>query len=486
MIALDRGIGGCDPGMGHAGPLRNRLDPALSCRGGLTINQRRVLCRVFLVSGILGLFYPVVIMWTLGVIVLIIFLAMLLVRLFLTVYGFLAVVFQPCWASILRPGISLWERANQSCPVYSILVPVYDEAPVIAQLAAALCKLNWPAECLDIQILLEEDDETTRRAARAAAFPAGTRLTIVPAGGPKTKPNALNVGLDRIRGTFVCVFDAEDRPHPDQLLEAYWRFSRADRALACLQAPLIGRGVPGSWISAQWSLEYLVNFKLIQPALARLGLPVSLGGTSNHFRTSVLRNCGGWDAWNVTEDADLGYRLLRRSFKLDMITAPTFEDGPDRLTIWLCQRSRWIKGFMKTWGVLMRDPRRLLRELGLVRFVCLHLTLGSAILGPFLAAPLILAFGLSLSLGVAWSPMGWALLCAGLTVLTLGDILALRFQSRNRVALLMTRWLYWPLHTLAAIKAVWELVRCPWFWAKTPHTPSIEGEKYECWTGLSV
>ncbi|MAV50952.1 MAG: N-acetylglucosaminyltransferase [Hyphomonadaceae bacterium] len=449
----------------------------------MTEGQRRVLRRSFLVAGVSGLFYPIIMAYGLGIICLLVLLAMLLLRLFLIIYGFASGAGRRSGFAMTGSETFSVAAADQIWPVYSVLVPAYQEVPVMEQLAAALCRLNWPAARLEIQILLEAEDEATCRAACAAAFPAGTRLTIVPPGGPRTKPNALNFGLGRALGEFICVYDAEDRPLPEQLREAYGRFRQSDPGLACLKAPLIGRAVCGSWISGHWALEYLVNFKLIQPALARLGLPVSLGGTSNYFRTSVLREHGGWDAWNFTEDADLGYRLLRHSLRIEMITSPTFEDAPDRFPVWLSQRSRWLKGFMKTWGVLMRTPGQLLSELGGLQFICLQLTLGSAILGPFLVAPLMLGFIIGLCFGIFWSLPGWILLCLGLTVLILGDIMALRFASYHCWPSLLTRCAYWPLHTLAAIKAAWELVRCPWFWAKTPLRPSSKEESFECWTG---
>lgn len=167
-------------------------------------------------------------------------------------------------------------------PIYSILVPVYDEAPVMQQLACALGRIDWPADRLDIQILLEEDDAETLKAARLARFPAGTRFTIIPLGGPRTKPNALNYGLARARGDYVCIYDAEDRPAPSQIREAHAAFVCGAR-LACVQAPLVASNMRAHWLAANWGLEYAVQFGFLLPALAGLRLPILIGGTSNHF-----------------------------------------------------------------------------------------------------------------------------------------------------------------------------------------------------------
>ncbi|MFT5774722.1 glycosyltransferase family 2 protein [Hyphomonas sp.] len=190
-------------------------------------------------------------------------------------------------------------------------------------------------------------------------------------GLPRTKPRALNYGLARARGAYVVVYDAEDRPDPRQLREAVAAFVRGvgTSRLACVQAPLVGMPEGGGWLSAQWALEYAIQFGRILPALARLGLPIALGGTSNHFNRARLIEAGGWDAWNVTEDADLGLRLARRGARVGMIAPPTLEAPPEQMGVWLAQRSRWLKGLLQTWLVLMRTLAASLREMGLAGFV---------------------------------------------------------------------------------------------------------------------
>jgi len=186
---------------------------------------------------------------------------------------------------------------------------------------------------------------------------------VVPPGLPRTKPRALNYGLARARGEFVVVNDAECRPHPDQLKAAVRAFRAAGKRLACVQAPLVGDGARG-WIAGQRALEYAVQFGRLLPAQARLGLPIAPGGTSNHFRRRALTSAGGWDAWNVTEDADLGLRLARTGWRVGMIATPTQEAPPEALLVWINQRSCWLKGFLQTWLVVMRRPRAAMREMG--------------------------------------------------------------------------------------------------------------------------
>src|SRR5262249_40117501 len=153
--------------------------------------------------------------------------------------------------------------------------------------------------------------------------------------------------------------------------------------LACVQAPLVVDNAEASWIARQFAAEYAIQFREILPFLAELDLPLPLGGTSNHFRVDALRRVGGWDAWNVTEDADLGYRLARDGYRSGVIGPPTYEEAPVTFDAWRKQRTRWIKGHMQTWLVLMRQPFRAAREMGWGAFASMQLILGGGVIAAF-------------------------------------------------------------------------------------------------------
>src|SRR5262249_40834782 len=155
----------------------------------------------------------------------------------------------------------------------------------------------------------------------------------------------LNYALAGARGEFVVIYDAEDRPHPDQLRAACSQFAASPDDVVCLQAPLVISNGGASWVSAAVSLEYSALFFVLLPMLARRRMPVPLGGTSNHFRVAELRASGGWDPYNVTEDADLGMRLHRLGYRCGVIDCPTYEDAPATFRVWLNQRTRWFKGW---------------------------------------------------------------------------------------------------------------------------------------------
>lgn len=389
--------------------------------------------------------------------------------------------------SLTQPREILAPPGKRELPIYSILIPAYRESTLMPQIAAAMQALDWPPDQLDILVLLEHDDLQTIAAAEKARFPQGTRLCRVPKGGPRTKPNALNHGLNLAIGDYVTVYDVEDLPAPNQLRDAYSKFNRSAPNLVCLQAALIADNATRNWLSAQWALEYDIQFRLWLPGLAFYQMPLLLGGTSNHFRREALLALGGWDAWNVTEDADLGMRLARAGLRADTLESETYEDAPTNAQIWLPQRSRWIKGHIQTWLVLMRDPRRTVQQMGLVAFVSMQLSLGAGILAPLFHAPcflFVLATFLfpDLELGRA----GWLLLSSGLSVGLFSGIAAPGRWSLIRVFAILTQPLYWPLHSCAAYLAIWELAKDPFFWAKTPHRPRQEESTSNCSTGSSA
>ncbi|MEH6665525.1 MAG: glycosyltransferase family 2 protein, partial [Brevundimonas sp.] len=328
-------------------------------------------------------------------------------------------------------------------------------------------------------LVIEADDPETIAAARACPRPDWLCVLVAPPGGPMTKPRALNIALSRVTEGLVTVYDAEDDPDPGQLREAAARFAAGHPRLACLQAPLRIRPPADParrrpFLDRQFAAEYAALFEVLLPALARLGLPFPLGGTSNHFRVDVLRRVGGWDPWNVTEDADLGYRLWRRGWRLGVMRAPTIETPPGDLHAWLPQRTRWLKGFMQTWLVHMRRPL----GLGWRGLVSLHLTLGLA-----LVAAALHAVVLALLLGLSVSALSWGIAPAlpplGLLVLGVGASSSwfsawagcrragVPYDLRDMLAAPF----YWSMLTLAFVHAAWRLVRQPFAWDKTPHAP---------------
>jgi cellulose synthase/poly-beta-1,6-N-acetylglucosamine synthase-like glycosyltransferase len=327
-------------------------------------------------------------------------------------------------------------------------------------------------------VAVEADDRETR-AARDNRIPVV--VIPVPTHGPRTKPKALNVALPFARGTFTVIYDAEDRPEPDQLRSALQAFRAGGEDLACVQARLCIDNTADSWLARLFTAEYAGQFDVFLPGLASLRLPLPLGGSSNHFYTAILREAGGWDPYNVTEDADLGMRLARFGYRSGVIDSTTYEEAPARFGPWLRQRTRWFKGWMQTWLVHMRQPGRLLRDLGLPGFLTFQLIVGGNALAA-LVHPLFTA-GLFYSvLGGApmWRAGNVALaVLAGLYASTvvigylssafLGWLGLLRRGLLDSAWVLVLTPLHWLLLSLAAWRALYQLVFAPYVWEKTEH-----------------
>ena len=260
------------------------------------------------------------------------------------------------------PG-ELLALGDDDLPVYTVLVPLYKEEAVAEKIVNAVNSLDYPQQKLDVKVLLEPDDRRTIEALRGADLPACVELIIVPDSKPKTKPKACNHGLRRARGEYLVIFDAEDRPDPDQLKKAVAAFNKAHRRTICLQAKLNYYNPRQNLLTRLFTIEYSTWFDLYLPGLHALAAPIPLGGTSNHFKTAVLKEIGGWDPFNVTEDCDLGIRLYKMGYKTQVFDSTTWEEANSRLFNWIRQRSRWVKGYIQTHLVHMRNPLKTVWQL---------------------------------------------------------------------------------------------------------------------------
>jgi cellulose synthase/poly-beta-1,6-N-acetylglucosamine synthase-like glycosyltransferase len=367
--------------------------------------------------------------------------------------------------------------SDADLPTYTVLVAMYREGAVIPKLIAGLERLDYPRAKLDIKLVIEADDAETLAAIRAERLPPRYDVVVVPPGHPRTKPRALNVALDVARGSLLCVYDAEDVPAPDQLRRAAARFA-AEPGLDALQGKLTIANARDGWLSFMFAVEYAALFELINPGLSALDLPVALGGTTNHFRTETLRRVGGWDAWNVTEDADLGLRLARFGARVGALDSETVEEAPHALGNWFRQRTRWQKGWMQTLIVHTREPRRYFRELGLVKGVAgLTLIFGAVVTGLF-GPPLLLEAlwrGLSEAAGEATASRladvyTYILTLTGVQAVVLPALVAMRRRGLRRYGrALLYMPAYYALVSAATWVALYELIVRPFHWHKTAH-----------------
>ncbi|MDR3376192.1 MAG: glycosyltransferase [Ancalomicrobiaceae bacterium] len=368
-------------------------------------------------------------------------------------------------------------------PSYAVLVPLYHEAEIVDDLIRALGRLDYPLDRRRILMIVEADDLDTRVAAERAAGALRAEVIAVPPSRPRTKPKALAYALNLVETDLVVIYDAEDRPEPEQLRKAAAAFACGPGDLVCVQAALdIDHAAPSeNWLARQFALEYRVLFRAVLPWLARNGLFLPLGGTSNHFRRDRLVAAGGWDPCNVTEDADIAIRLVRAGGRLGTIDSVTTEEAPLKWLAWNRQRIRWMKGWLGTWIVHMRQPARLMRDVGPVGFALIQLLLlgqiVSALMFPFglgllaydtavaVAGGLELTPGVGLPLGLQLVPFGIGFGGAAVAAVVTGR----RYGYCVRVSDLVSLPAYWVLLCVATISAFGEIMSAPHRWNKTRH-----------------
>ncbi|MGA8612245.1 MAG: glycosyltransferase family 2 protein [Xanthobacteraceae bacterium] len=369
-------------------------------------------------------------------------------------------------------------RENE-LPVFTVLVPMFREAAMLPRLAQAMRDLDYPLGKLDIKIVLEAGDLETIEAARALGLEGVFEIIIVPPSEPQTKPKACNFALRFARGEYLVIYDAEDRPEPDQLRKVVATFRRSPPNTACLQCRLNYYNAKENWLTRMFTLDYALWFDQVLPGLERLGMPIPLGGTSNHFRIDVLRELHAWDPFNVTEDADLGIRIGQKGYRVGVVDSTTFEEACCQVGQWLRQRSRWLKGYMQTLLVHTRRPVQFARSVGLLGLFGFVFFIGGTVLTGLLN-PLFWLFYIiwlaaaAVNLDVIF-PHSLLYLClfnllAGNGAFTYLTILApIRRGFLYLIPYSFSLAGYWVLISLASYRALWQLLRDPFLWEKTEH-----------------
>jgi cellulose synthase/poly-beta-1,6-N-acetylglucosamine synthase-like glycosyltransferase len=377
--------------------------------------------------------------------------------------------------------------SDDELPVFTVLVPMFREPESLPVLAQSLRRLDYPLGKLDIKLVLEAGDHETIEVARTLGLEGVFEVIRVPPSHPQTKPKACNFALRFARGEFLVVYDAEDRPEPDQLRKVVATFRQSSPNTACLQCRLNYFNADENWLTRMFTLDYALWFDQMLPGLERLNVPIPLGGTSNHFKIEVLRELHAWDPFNVTEDADLGIRLTQKGYRVGVVDSTTFEEATCQAGNWIRQRSRWMKGYMQTFLVHTRRPLHLLRTTGPLGFLGFIFFIGGTVVS-----------GL-------FNPVFWMLYLAWLAAATSGfdpvfPQLLLFLSLFNLLAgngafifLLMLApirrgWLglipysltavgYWVLISIAAYKGLWQLLHNPFYWEKTQHGVSTHASR---------
>jgi glycosyltransferase XagB len=376
-------------------------------------------------------------------------------------------------SSLSREERFLAEETSENLPVYTILIPLYREEFKVKSILQAMDSINYPKDKLDVKLIIENDDALTRKALVLNKIPKYVHIIKVPTSLPRTKPKALNYAIPFVKGDYVTVYDAEDIPEKDQLLKSVYAFRTLPENYACVQAKLNFYNKDQNILTRFFGIEYSLWFEYLLRGLSLLNMPVPLGGTSNHFKKSKLAEVGYWDPYNVTEDADLGIRLYMKGYKVHLMNSITMEEAPDNLSIWIAQRSRWIKGFIQTFFVFIRN-RDAYKKLGFVKISSIYIFVGFSTYGFFIFPWLFIIFMLEVDSRIYYLCSVNALFSFSYMYMTAYFVIKNNVTSLTKLTLkdccTLIIWpAYFVLHTIACYRSIWETIRNPFKWNKTPH-----------------
>ncbi len=375
------------------------------------------------------------------------------------------------------------EAYDKPWPMYSIMCPLYKEWQVIPQFTQAIQAIDYPKDKLDVMLILEEDDTETIAKVKSMSLPAYFRTIIVPDAQPKTKPKACNYALKKAKGEYAVIYDAEDVPDPLQLKKSIVAFNQLRKQnIVCLQAKLNYYNPEQNLLTRFFTAEYSLWFDVILPGMHSVNAPIPLGGTSNHFKVSDLKLLSGWDPFNVTEDCDLGMRLVKYGYRTMILDSTTYEEANSDVANWFRQRSRWIKGYIQTYLVHMRSPQEFLSDWHNPNLLFFQLIVGgkvlSLIINPIMWITTIVYFTLRSTAGAFIESLFIGpVFYLGFTALVLGNFMYLYYYmignaKREQWSLIKYCYLipiYWLMMSIAAWKAFYQIMVKPHYWEKTTH-----------------
>lgn len=370
----------------------------------------------------------------------------------------------------------------EDLPIYSILIPLYREPNIIHQLVYSLNAISYPQALLDIIILIEEDDDLTLDAINKLDLDSKYRVIIVPNSLPRTKPKACNYGLQFVKGEYVTIYDAEDIPDVLQLQKVVEKFRKLNSEYICIQARLNFYNKNENLLSKLFSLEYSYWFDFMLPGLHKLGLVIPLGGTSNHFKTNALKQIGAWDAHNLTEDAELGLRISAYGYKTYLLDSYTLEESPLKISIWIKQRTRWIKGYIQTFAVFRKNIKFYKTNLSVKQITGIYLFVGMSCFVHFLKIIFLIIFCFQNFLDYDFlEQIEDICVISFFSYFIISFIITIITMVKSKIydpCVILLMPVYSLIHSVAAIRSLYHLTIDDLSWEKTEHGFSIIS-KYE-------
>ncbi len=313
------------------------------------------------------------------------------------------------WLRFARAGRDEAAAADDAeLPRLTVQVPVFNEANVVERAVDAACRIDWPHDRLEVQVLDDSTDETTELAARRAAAWRARGLDVRHLrrdGREGFKAGALAHGVERAAGELFLVLDADFVPPPELARRLAPAFH--DPRVGFVQAAWDHLNPDEGWLTRGQALLLDAHFAVEHEARHRGDLFFNFNGTAGMWRRRCLEAVGGWSGATVTEDLELSYRAQLGGWRgryRDRVRAPA--ELPSTLRALEVQQERWTRGGVQT-------ARRLLPRVWRSGFPLRVKAEATAHLTGHLVHPLTLMLALALAWpgtvgGVAAAIPGWA------------------------------------------------------------------------------
>lgn len=361
-------------------------------------------------------------------------------------------------------------------PKYCILLPVRNEKVyIIEELIQNINNLNYPKHKLDVVLLIDEDDDYLEDVKRDIKIPNHFRIVSAVPEFPLTKPKVCNLGLETTDAEYVTIYDVEDKPHPNQLLEVIYQFDRY--GVDCVQCALHYENDENNWLTSFFTNEYLTWFNLTIRGLDMVQGDVKvipLGGTSQHLKVDQLKSIGGWDSFNVTEDCDLGVRMARLGLYIKTIASRTTEKAVDELSVWIKQRTRWQMGFIVTFFTHSKNTLQTIKDLGIVGYIHFILAILGNVVAPLLTPILVIIWIDSLFFHEMQrnflNTLQWVTLIGNYFLIVISHAIAsIKYNKGKFLIHTIFQPFYYILQSITVYRAIYKFITAPFVWEKTPH-----------------
>ena len=383
----------------------------------------------------------------------------------LNIFYFTAQIFKLFLILIARKTKQKHIESLTKWPIYTVLLPVYKEAKVLKSLVKSIKKIDYPEESLEVKLLIEEDDLETLKAAKNLALPAYFEIIQIPLTEPRTKSKACNYGLQFAKGKYIVIFDAEDCPNSVQLKQVVIKFLTLPKNVICIQARLNYYNRNYNFLTQFFAFEYSLFFDYMVVGLQKLDMPIPLGGTSNHFIKDELVKLGGWDPYNVTEDAALGIKLYNQGYRCVIGSFLTKEEAPISFKAWLKQRTRWIKGHILTSLLYLNSFKEMSFKAIISNSLLIYIPNFTYIL-----LPIYLLLNCVIDVDHRFDILFYINILVGVIVPILSNIIVLIDKKWKKMKLALVLFpFYYLLFPVAAIRSCWQIFTKPFYWDKTEH-----------------